>query len=68
MCAFGSSAGGMLIGTAINMRPELFKAVILHYPFLDPLSALLDKELPLTVSDYDEFGNPQTHGEIYDQI
>ncbi len=42
MCAYGSSAGGTLVGSVINMRPELFKAVVLHYPFLDVLSSLLD--------------------------
>lgn len=58
LCAFGSSAGGLLIGSVINMRPELFKAAILSVPFLDTLTALLDKQLPLTLTDHEEFGDP----------
>lgn len=43
MCAHGSSAGGMLVAAVANMRPELFKAIVLNVPFLDVLSALLDE-------------------------
>ena len=58
MAAWTSSAGGLIIGSAINQYPELFKAVILDVPFVDFLSLMLDPDLPLTVSEYDEWGNP----------
>ena len=50
------------------MRPDLFKSVILHFPFLDVLTCLLDDQLPLSVSDHDEFGNPIIDSDIYDLI
>ena len=68
MCAYGSSAGATLVSSAINQRPELFKACVLNSPFLDVLSSLLDENLPLTVSDHDEFGNPLESVENYDTI
>lgn len=54
----GGSAGGMLMGGVSNMRPELFKAVIAEVPFLDVLTDMLDSSLPLTTSEYIEWGNP----------
>ncbi|XP_009761516.1 uncharacterized protein [Nicotiana sylvestris] len=57
--AIGVSAGSLLVAAAINMHPELFRAAILKVPFLDVCSSLLDPTLPLTVLDYEEFGNPQ---------
>ncbi|KAL2546592.1 Prolyl oligopeptidase family protein [Forsythia ovata] len=57
--AVGISAGCLLVGAAINMHPELFRAAILKVPFLDVISTLLDPCLPLTTLDYEEFGNPQ---------
>ncbi|KAK2989398.1 hypothetical protein RJ640_008072 [Escallonia rubra] len=57
--AFGHSAGSLLVAAAINMYPQLFRAVILKVPFLDICNTLLDTSLPLTILDFEEFGNPQ---------
>jgi len=55
----GGSAGGMLIGAVINMRPELYKAAIAHVPFVDVLNTMLDETLPLTPAEFKEWGNPK---------
>jgi oligopeptidase B len=69
LCAKGTSAGGTLVANAcLNMRPDLFRAVILEVPFLDVLGSLLDEELPLTKTDHLEFGNPIFDDASYKQI
>ncbi|XP_072997061.1 uncharacterized protein [Typha latifolia] len=64
LCAIGCSAGGLLVGAVINMYPDLFSAAILKVPFLDICNTMLDPSLPLTVLDYDEFGDPRDRDEF----
>jgi oligopeptidase B len=54
----GGSAGGLLMGAVTNLRPDLFKAVVSHVPFVDVMNTMLDATLPLTVPEYEEWGNP----------
>ncbi len=63
----GTSAGGLLTGAVANMRPDLFKAVILKVPFVDVVNTMSDASLPLTVPEFEEWGNPQKKDE-YDYI
>jgi len=55
----GGSAGGLLIGAVLNLRPQLFRCAIAEVPFVDVLNTMLDPDLPLTVTEYDEWGNPE---------
>ena len=54
----GGSAGGLLMGAVTNMRPDLFRVVLSHVPFVDVMNTMLDATLPLTVAEYEEWGNP----------
>jgi len=63
----GGSAGGLLIGAVLNMRPDLFKAAHLAVPFVDVINTMLDESLPLTVGEFLEWGNPKKKEE-YDYL
>ena len=65
---FGGSAGGLLMGAVVNQKPELFLAMILAVPFVDSLTTNLDHSLPLTVGEFDEFGNAKENKEHFDYI
>ncbi|SEG04469.1 oligopeptidase B [Bryocella elongata] len=54
----GGSAGGLLMGAVLNMKPEIFRVVLSHVPFVDVINTMLDASLPLTVAEYEEWGNP----------
>ncbi len=60
LAAIGGSAGGLLMGAVANLRPDLFKAIVAQVPFLDVVTTMLDRSLPLTVGEYLEWGNPNT--------
>jgi oligopeptidase B len=63
----GGSAGGLLIGAVVNMRPDLFKGVIAAVPWVDVVTTMLDESVPLTTAEYDEWGNPNNK-EYYDYM
>ena len=65
--AMGGSAGGMLMGAVVNMRPELFEGVVAQVPFVDVVTTMLDPDIPLTTGEYDEWGNPNDK-EYYDYM
>jgi len=54
----GGSAGGLLMGAVVNLKPEIFRAVVSHVPFVDVMNTMLDASLPLTVPEYEEWGDP----------
>lgn len=65
--ANGGSAGGLLMGAVTNMRPDLFKGVVAGVPFVDIVTTMLDKSIPLTTGEFDEWGNPENK-EYYDYM
>ena len=59
----GGSAGGLLMGAVLNLRPDLFKAAIVNVPFVDVINTMLDETLPLTVAEFEEWGNPKVEAD-----
>jgi len=68
LAARGGSAGGLLMGAVTNLRPDLFRAVVAEVPFVDCLTTMLDEDLPLTVTEWEEWGDPVHDRAIYDYI
>lgn len=64
---FGGSAGGLLVGAVLNMAPELFHAAVAAVPFVDVVTSMLDESIPLTVGEFEEWGNPKEQG-YYDYM
>lgn len=65
LVALGGSAGGLLMGAVANMAPDLFAGILAQVPFVDPLTTILDPSLPLTVTEWDEWGNPLNDSDVY---
>ena len=63
--AMGGSAGGLLVGAALNLAPDLFAGVVAQVPFVDALTTILDPSLPLTVIEWEEWGDPLHDAEVY---
>ncbi|MBS1691979.1 MAG: S9 family peptidase [Actinobacteria bacterium] len=68
LVALGGSAGGLLMGAVANMAPHLFAGILAQVPFVDPLTTILDPSLPLTVTEWDEWGNPLEDKDVYDYM
>jgi oligopeptidase B len=65
LVARGGSAGGLLMGAVANLAPERFAGIVAQVPFVDPLTSILDPSLPLTVTEWEEWGNPLESPEVY---
>ncbi|GAB3218379.1 S9 family peptidase [Mycolicibacterium hippocampi] len=68
LVAYGGSAGGLLMGAVANLAPDLFAGILAAVPFVDPLTTILDPSLPLTVTEWDEWGNPLEDPDVYDYM
>ena len=68
LVALGGSAGGLLVGAVHNLAPHLFAGVLAQVPFVDPLTTILDPSLPLTVTEWDEWGNPLEDKDVYEYM
>ena len=68
LVAEGGSAGGLLVGAVANMAPDRFKGIQAVVPFVDPLTSILKPELPLTVGEWEEWGDPYHDPEVYDYM
>ncbi len=68
LVARGGSAGGLLMGAVTNLRPDLFHAIVAEVPFVDCLTTMLDESLPLTITEWEEWGDPVHDRAIYDYI
>lgn len=68
LVALGGSAGGLLMGAVANMAPDLFAGILAQVPFVDPLTTILDPSLPLTVTEWDEWGNPLSDSDVYEYM
>jgi len=65
LAARGGSAGGLLMGAVTNLRPDLFRAVVAEVPFVDVLTTILDETIPLTITEWEEWGDPVHDPELY---
>ncbi|MFC7676472.1 S9 family peptidase [Mycolicibacterium sp. GCM10028919] len=68
LVALGGSAGGLLMGAVANMAPDAFAGILAQVPFVDALTTILDPSLPLTVTEWDEWGNPLADADVYEYM
>ena len=68
LVARGGSAGGLLMGAVANLAPDPFAGILAQVPFVDALNTILDPSLPLTVTEWDEWGNPLHDSEVYEYM
>ena len=65
LAARGASAGGLLMGTIANLRPDLFRVIVAQVPFVDAVTTMLDDSIPLTITEWEEWGNPVLDADMY---